>query len=207
MINVDGKPYDGIVIKPSLDDSLCHYGVLGMKWGMRKNPEKAWAKASAKLDRLKKRAGIKAKGKITRASKRAARANKAALKASKRYIKALNNPFSSKSKITNLSIKKDKTQNKALQRQAKADKLISKGAKADKRVAKWERTMNKVLSQTEKRNNKIREKAENSLTKDILNSRKKGLNNIKVNKKTDKLVSEYVNQNIALNKIKKKKKK
>ena len=28
--------YDGVILKPDLDEALEHYGVLGMKWGHRK---------------------------------------------------------------------------------------------------------------------------------------------------------------------------
>lgn len=28
--------YDGVILKPDLDEALEHYGVLGMKWGRRK---------------------------------------------------------------------------------------------------------------------------------------------------------------------------
>lgn len=31
MISVKGKMYDGVAIKPELDDALEHYGVKGMK--------------------------------------------------------------------------------------------------------------------------------------------------------------------------------
>lgn len=34
------------------DNELKHYGVKGMKWGVRKNPAKAYSKASRKLNKL-----------------------------------------------------------------------------------------------------------------------------------------------------------
>lgn len=38
------------------DRELQHYGVLGMKWGVRKNPTKAYVKATKKQRRLDRRA-------------------------------------------------------------------------------------------------------------------------------------------------------
>ena len=33
--------YDGVIIKPSLDEALEHYGVAGMRWGVRKAEKNA----------------------------------------------------------------------------------------------------------------------------------------------------------------------
>ena len=57
-------------------ETLYHYGVKGMRWGIRKNPSKAFVKASKKTNRLSKRAekahkkSVKAIEKRTRAEKR-----------------------------------------------------------------------------------------------------------------------------------------
>lgn len=36
MITVNGQVYDGVMIKPDIDDLLEHHGVKGQKWGIRK---------------------------------------------------------------------------------------------------------------------------------------------------------------------------
>lgn len=59
MIEINGEVYDGVTFKPDLDDALAHYGVMGMKWGIRKD--------------LKKTGSIskKTKGKINKAVSKA----------------------------------------------------------------------------------------------------------------------------------------
>lgn len=39
-----------------LENELTHYGVKGMKWGVRRNPSKAYRKASKKANKLKDQA-------------------------------------------------------------------------------------------------------------------------------------------------------
>lgn len=84
---------------------LEHYGVLGMKWGIRKDPDKAYAKAGAKLERLDKKVqkvnakGAKKEQKAVKKQRKASsailfqrtkarRASRATRKALKTYQKA-----------------------------------------------------------------------------------------------------------------------
>lgn len=140
------KIYISELGKPELnEDTLAHYGVLGMKWGVRKNPAKAYAKAMAKTDRLRKKASGKYARRLLSASKKSRKANIKSAKASKKYLKAINNPFTSKSKLTDLSLNKDKAQAKAAQVQAKTDKALSSTAKFAKKEIKWNRAVDKAF--------------------------------------------------------------
>lgn len=53
------------------DHELYHYGVKGMKWGVKKDPQKAYEKASAKLQKL----DAKVEKQAARAERKAARAD------------------------------------------------------------------------------------------------------------------------------------
>ena len=87
--------YDGVINKPPLnEETLAHYGVLGMKWGVRKNPEKAFSKAAKELAKRKKKVA----------------------KAAKRYNRALNRPLGSLYRSTSQKL------NKLNKKKAKLDK-------------------------------------------------------------------------------------
>ena len=60
------------------DAELKHYGVLGMKWGVRHNPTKAFSKSSKKASRLS--------DKYEKYSSKAATADAKAHKSGKRYV-------------------------------------------------------------------------------------------------------------------------
>lgn len=48
MITLNGKIYDGVAMKPELDDALRHYGVLGMRWGVRRAEKKGGVRTKKK---------------------------------------------------------------------------------------------------------------------------------------------------------------
>lgn len=96
------------------DGELRHYGVLGMKWGVRRNRSKAYAKAARKADRLEE--------KSTELDYKAAKLQKKALK--------------KEAKATN-----EKQYQKARKMQFKANKKKLKAAKLAKKNLKWKGKM------------------------------------------------------------------
>lgn len=101
------------------EKDLKHYGVLGMKWGVRRNSSKAFAKASGKANKLDKKAV------------------KLNYKSAKLQKKALNKEHAA----TN-----EKQFQKARDIQFKANKLNLKSAKLQKKSAKWVKRMENNFS-------------------------------------------------------------
>lgn len=93
---------------------LFHYGVLGMKWGVRRDASRAYAKASNKADALRK--------KQTNLNVKAAKLQKKALE---KEVHATN----------------EKQYQKARKKQFKANKLNLKAAKKQKKYDKWIKRM------------------------------------------------------------------
>lgn len=101
------------------NQELQHYGVLGMKWGVRKNPSRAYAKAVKKKEKLEK--------KSTDLNLQAAKYRSKALKKS--------------AKATS-----EKQHQKARKLEFKANKLSLQSAKLEQKGLKWAKAMDKTFA-------------------------------------------------------------
>lgn len=141
------------------NEYLAHYGVLGMKWGVRKDPDRAYSKSIEKLRKIDS-AHAKAQARVAAMDAKNYRykANKLANKSANAYNKS--GALTSKagklsSKSSKLQMKSEKLKNKALRamstdkRQkldnksqklaAKSLKLSDKSAKLVDKAGKYER--------------------------------------------------------------------
>lgn len=102
-----------------VNGELKHYGVLGMKWGVRKNPSRAYNKAARKKQRLD-----------MKSVKLGLKAAKAQKKATKKLYK-----------------QRDQDDYQvAMTMQYKANKLDVKSAKLKKKATKWANHMDKTFA-------------------------------------------------------------
>lgn len=145
------------------DLDLRHYGVIGMKWGRRKNPSRAFTKASAKLDRLNTKAA-KRNAKFTRLDSKSSALRRTADSSARDYAIAKSKRMSaegrrifkpSEKKLGKLNQKESITEKTFVKDNAKAAKAEKKTlkaqkklARADKKVARWEKKMAKAFKNT-----------------------------------------------------------
>ena len=128
----DFTAWDAGLHRSSDPNSLQHYGVLGMKWGVHKNPTKAYEKASAKKRKLNMKAS-NAKLKEAKAEKQM---NKSLNNLAKAVNKYGNTPPNKQVSAAHKKAGKDAENYRA----AKAHASYSQ-AKADK----WDASMQKAF--------------------------------------------------------------
>lgn len=115
-----------------MEDEIKHYGVIGMKWGVRRNPSKAFAKSSMKADKLN-----------TRRKKDFAKSQVTSAKSSKAFSKiaVAQAKGADKNKIDKLTAKYEKTAYK----NQKASRESGKSRdKADRWIRSMSRSFRKV---------------------------------------------------------------
>ena len=97
-----------------MEEYIAHYGVLGMKWGVRHNPQRAYDKSVKKVNRIQKRAD----------------------KFTKKANKYFNKGVSKSGGLFANDKKAQKSFNTAAKKSRKALRQVQKGAKWIKRMEK-----------------------------------------------------------------------
>lgn len=108
-----------------MENELYHYGVLGMKWGIRKDANKAHARASKKLSKLDKRA--------VKAAEKANKYEKEYIE--KRYKLQSSNPFVFRGRLAKKVAKLD----------MQYDRMAAKSYLARDKAIKWYKKMEKAF--------------------------------------------------------------
>ena len=113
------------------NDELMHYGVLGMKWGIKHNPTKAYHKALNKSNKLKKKS-----------DKYILKSDKTGFKAAKYKRKA----FKKRTGWFPNNEKAYKYESKQLKYEVKSNKLKYKSEKAKQKREKWLKRVHEEFS-------------------------------------------------------------
>ena len=183
MIVIDGLVYDGITFKPELDEALMHYGVLGMKWGIRRNPDRAVQKATKKSEKY---------------SKKIAKTDKKYLKEAKKVSRFFGRKRALR-KVVRLNSKKDYLTSKKNKWDNKSKEIIRN--EKDRRNKVAEKSLTKDIIRSQKNGTRL-------VVSDKTNKTAKSAANY-ANKKYVKDLTDYVklnSNNIAITKKKKRKK-